>query len=551
MAYQPVAPLSFVPQISTSSIGEMLDSFATRRIQLAQLEQQKQIAADRLAADQAQHASVLRQNGQLADAKAQQEVDAKNLEGRVKVAEMGVKDPRNVSGMNAVAQAYGGQVAPAQQWPMLPTPPGMDYTMPPIPPDTITPPAPGVARAQDVDAILNSPRHTNANPKLSAILKRKPPSDNSRISNQFVESLPIGGMSPDMGAPPPFVTPQADIDAEIQRREAVAAAPGVAKENAARAEENKQLREQYELTGLGKPPSTGLPMTIDSGQMLADKDRYRSEVIGAAKDRVASIRKGLPSADAGLLDQAFSTVSSLTASTTPSIEEFNNQVLAEYDKLKADRSADKRAELMATSYGAKLKQADEHIDLAKESAAERVAQNVLSNHGFKATYQLDKSTKDALANISQKNAALDRSVIGNWVQSAQGGGQRLTDKDISTFYGEIGGTYEAGEALFKKWFQGGEIPDDRRAIMEEAISALAARALENEKKIGETVFRRLSASPNLRGSTVPIMDAYFPTWREFMPNAVIPPVGGNGPGRGGGSSISESSSSSLKIKAIR
>jgi hypothetical protein len=150
-------------------------------------------------------------------------------------------------------------------------------------------------------------------------------------------------------------------------------------------------------------------------------------------------------------------------------------------------------------------------DRAEEATLDAMTGKVFTNLGFKEIQVGNRKFNDISAQLTQRNAALDSKTAGTWVKEAQGGTGVISDQDMNQFWDTIGGWAGRSADAVQRALDG-QLGDDKRRIVADAVQWLAGRAQFNLTQIEGALSRRFDAS-KFGHRKEGIMRTYFPNWQ--------------------------------------
>jgi hypothetical protein len=176
-----------------------------------------------------------------------------------------------------------------------------------------------------------------------------------------------------------------------------------------------------------------------------------------------------------------------------------------------DRESRERAAAMRAEAAGKNPFRQASGDRAEEATLDAMTEKVFTKLGFKEIQAGNRKFNDIAAQLTQRNAALDSKTAGTWVKEAQGGTGVISDQDMNQFWGTIGGWAGRSTDAVQRALDG-QLGDEKRKIVAEAVQWLAGRAQFNLKQIEDALSRRFDAS-RFGHRKEGIMRTYFPNWQ--------------------------------------
>jgi hypothetical protein len=153
----------------------------------------------------------------------------------------------------------------------------------------------------------------------------------------------------------------------------------------------------------------------------------------------------------------------------------------------------------------------------EESGLDGVTEKVFRNLGFKEIQAQNRKFNDMAAGLAKGNAALDAKTAGSWVKEAQGGTGVISDADMRQFWDRVGGWGIRGQEMVQGALNG-QLGDEKRRVVAEAVRELAGRAQYNLGNIKTALRQRLENSA-YRDRVNDVMSTYFPEERNRIEDA--------------------------------
>ncbi len=397
------------PGPDLASLGATLDLIAQRRQQWAKMEQERQMEAERIAAQQEQERLRAEAAKEAARLKAKEEIEKRRFEAQPKIRE--ALETGKPEAAVETAQMLGGELR------------GIQWQAPPPPPEPEMPGAPQPGRMAEAAALTRvSPevyaevRGAEASYQKSlADREAKIAADKKRAEERTYELLYPG-------AAPIFMSEMADVKARLAAGGRELA--GMEKYAGIVAEMDKQY------DGAGSRAMALVQARVKAGQVGTDKE----SIDQVFRQELQNERAAFARAESAMAAQAGLGIRRAEAARKP--EEKEGKVLAE-----------------------------------AESKFETATRGVFNQAGFKDLQKVSHSIRETLDLIDKGGAGAKPIVLGRFVRLGQGPGV-LSDKDMPVFWNRIGGvitrTWDAVQDALR-----GNMGRDKQALVTQALIELA------------------------------------------------------------------------------